>query len=289
MKRLSWVVLELLFVAAVADAQMPPAPTNLVAARVGISEVLAVQLTWERPTGIELFKVYQSFGDTSSFSNIDQVRDTFYVDFTAFMTGTFFYYVTSVDSQFQESNRSNIASITIGGAPGRPSAPTNLVAQLQPPGMPLVRLDWDSSGYVDYFRIFRAVNDSSDFDLYALSPSTTFFDENLAHGTRNFYFVTAVVDSEGVTLESDPSNVASVARMGGAFGTVSGTILDDSTSAPIAGISMKFFLADNPTAIVHSTTTNPLGQYSATLDTGVYKIFAESLPPFPGIPPQYLS
>jgi hypothetical protein len=94
-------------------------------------------------------------------------------------------------------------------------------------------------------------------------------------GIRYFYYVKSVAGN----LQSGRSNVVDIFVVAPPRprGTISGTVIDDSTSAPIRGVSMLFFRVANAWNCTPPVFTDSLGRYSALLDTGRYIIKANPM------------
>ena len=159
-----------------------------------------------------------------------------------------------------------------------PPAPTNLVAQMAPaPGTAgAVKLTWQSTSNHFAFRVYRSTQDTSNFHPIAMSGMLQFLDFNVVSGTTYYYFVTAIGNTIG--QESPPSNVASITVGPPVLpprGVIRGTVIDDSTLAPIRRAAIRFFRLTTINCFGPITYTDSLGRYQASLDTGTYLIKAE--------------
>ncbi len=159
-----------------------------------------------------------------------------------------------------------------------PPAPTNLVAQLvsTPGTVPAVKLTWQHTINHATFKVYRSINDTSHFQPIGTTGMLQFLDYGTFMGGTFYYFVKALGNSVG--QESPRSNIASITVVPPVLpprGVIRGTVIDDSTLAPIRHAVVRFFRF---TAINHSspmTYTDSLGRYQASLDTGTYLIKAE--------------
>ena len=160
-----------------------------------------------------------------------------------------------------------------------PTAPANLTISTMMGGMPMLR--WDTSAGALGYRIYRAL-DTMSYSAVGLVERNAFVDFFAYPHATYRYYVTALNHSG----ESSPSDT--VAFSPGhpphppVFGTVRGTVADDSSGAPLEGAMVEFF---KPIQFwkTRFALTDSLGHYSAGLDTGVYLLRATRF----GYPPQW--
>lgn len=164
-----------------------------------------------------------------------------------------------------------------------PPVPTDLVAEQLPNTVATVKLTWQAPSGTWQYRIYRSVGDTMHFAARGMAFDRVFYDSQVLMNTTYFYRVTSLIHHNGTTIESAPSNIASITIIPPpppVQGTITGTVTDDSTASPIFHVRIRFFRVT-----VNSTTTGPYvftdstGQYTALLDTGTYIVKAE--PPFP--------
>jgi hypothetical protein len=167
-----------------------------------------------------------------------------------------------------------------------PPAPTNLQAQLEPFGWPGVKLTWQVPfGYDINFKVYRSVADSMNFHAIGTTRARMYHDFNVSAGNTYYYYVTSIVFHQGTYLESQRSDIVSIAFGGTATpkGTISGTVTDDSTGLPVLGVRIRFFrIGGFSFEILRSLMdlqafSDSLGHYEAKLDTGKYLIKAEPI------------
>jgi hypothetical protein len=131
-------------------------------------------------------------------------------------------------------------------------------------------LQWQPSlGAVGY-KVYRAVDNSTQFDRIATVQSTSYIDWMVYSGHVYRYYVKAYNQAG----ESGPSNIVTFTLQLPlpATGAIIGTVTDDSTGLPLGGVSVKFYR--NNATNYRWATTDSLGHYSAVLDTGRYLVFA---------------
>jgi len=278
MSRILLVLMACMLVAAGVFAQTPPAPTNLTAEQVN-DRGPSVKLMWQAPDSIMTFRVYRSVNDTSHFqfigSTVPGMARIFFDEMVTVGTH-YFYFVRSVRGNML-SAPSNVADIVLAPPPP-PPAPTNLTASLVNGGPGMhgvgVKLMWNGGRGDWTYRISRSVGDTSHYMNAGSTPDTEFVDFAVMGGGHYYYFVRAAVPGGG---ESAPSNVADiiVVTPPRIQGTITGTVIDDTTGAPIRGVFMQFFRMAGPTVFCGPPIlTDSLGHYSALLDTGSYVVRA---------------
>jgi len=121
MKRIGYALALALSLTGVAYAQLPPAPVDLAAKQTG-QVPPGVELSWSvpkllPPVPLNMFRVYRSVDDTTSFSFLNVTNAPAYNDRQVIAGHTYYYRVTWVwmlaDSTVRESGKSNLAWVTI--------------------------------------------------------------------------------------------------------------------------------------------------------------------------------
>ncbi len=270
-------VLCLLVVAGV-FAQTLPAPTNLAATQVN-EGAISVKLTWDASVNNVGFRVYRSAIDTAHFQPIGMANSRTFYDRMVVIGTRYYYFVKSVAGN-SESERSNVVDILVvtPPPPTPPPTPTNLVATLVPDGWSAkVKLTWYGPRGSWNFRVSRSANDTSHYNNAGTTPDTSFLDHSVQPGTTYYYFVKAFSQQGG---ESGRSNVVDILVVAAPRprGTIRGTVIDDSTNAPIRNVSISFFRSSGPNSGgAPPVFTDSLGRYTALLDTGRYIIRANAM------------
>jgi len=166
-----------------------------------------VDLDWDDNGESDLagYNIYRSLTSGSGYTYIDNSLTSAYTD-TGLTGGTTYYYVvTAVDNESNESDYSNEVNATPTDAP--PAAPTNLNAT---PGDKQVSLDWDDNGEGDLasYNIYRSLTSGEGYAYIDNSVTSAYTDTGLTGGTTYYYVVTAV---DGGSNESSNSNEANAA------------------------------------------------------------------------------
>jgi hypothetical protein len=175
--------------------------------------------------------------------------------------------------------------------------PTNLKAELAPTlgPMPVVKLTWDAPEGPWGYRLYRSTGDSLNFAPLAMTSDRIFYDRVLTGNNTYYYRVTSFITRpDSHIIESKPSNTAWIV-LGPppplVTGVIAGTVKDDTTEKPIAGVMIQFYRMGPGTIMTFAlpfAVTDSLGQYKAELEIGTYTIHAQPAPYMPPGPPAYL-
>ena len=192
------------------ESEAPTAPSGLEAsASDGI-----VELEWGSVERASEYNVYRATEETDEATGeaLSSVSETSYTDEDVEGGTTFYYRVTAVGSDGNESEASGEAEATPAV---RPAAPSNLSAES---GDSQVGLTWEAADEAATYNVYRSTSstDGVGGDPLATGISETqFTDDGAQNGTTYYYRVTGVSngDAEGdpsgeveVTPFSDPPN-----------------------------------------------------------------------------------
>jgi hypothetical protein len=193
-----------------------------------------------------------------------------------------------------------IIALLAGGAAAQNvtlPVPTDLKAETAPTllPMPVVKLNWDAPAGQWAFKLYRSSGDSLNFAQLAVTGDHVFFDRVITGSNTYYYRVTSfTIGADSQIAESKPSYTAWI-TLGSpllTWGTIAGTVKDDTTGRPIAGVMIQFYRMD-PGTVARSAppfaVTDSLGQYKAMLVTGTYAVHAEPAPYMPPGPPPYMA
>jgi len=222
------------------EIQKPSAPQNLQ----GIVSSEQVSLTWlasiQGTNPISGYKIYRSELEPVNFNIIGETQASSldYTDIQAEKGKTYTYYVTAFDTSIPalESAESNRVTMSIPGKPKQPSnnppsAPNNLQASIS---NNQVNLSWGSStpgsNPIDGYKVYRAVDNSSNFVSISTLSSTSFSycDLQVYEGKTYTYYVTAF-DTSIPPIESEGSNKVDVTIKGSSNDDVTVYITDSGT------------------------------------------------------------
>jgi hypothetical protein len=179
-----------------------------------------------------------------------------------------------------------MAGLTFAQPTVAPPTPTDLQANLELKGMySLVELKWTEPIGGLFFRVYRAVDDTTMFSPLAVANERGFNDYLVSPGHSYYYYVTSLAVSNGATLESSPSETVNVDFGPGTphpHGLVEGTVTDSVSGKPLPLVRMVFYryyplsmrpmMPILPVPVTAWTDSN--GHYQAVLDSGLYYIHA---------------
>ncbi|MBI5472878.1 MAG: carboxypeptidase regulatory-like domain-containing protein [Ignavibacteriae bacterium] len=270
---LSFFLIALIFVSG-SFAQTLPTPTNLhVVASSNSGTLTGAYLTWQAATGNWRYRVYRSADDSAHFAALGTTSTKSYLDGTIVRGTRYYYYVKSYRDSI-ESGRSNIANILLPTLPPLPT-PSNLTATLVISAYefhPSVKLKWNGGRGWWRYKIFRSVNNPASFRVYGSTQDTTFVDNSVKADSTYRYYVRAWANDTTLSPQSNTVEVL-VTLPYRPKGTIRGTVVDDSTSAPIRNVMISFF-RNATCSNTQPVKTDSLGRYTAQLDTGRYIIRA---------------
>lgn len=195
------------------DTTAPAAPTNL-QYDINQSGDGQIYLTWEAPedNDVETYSIYRDANSSRSFTLVNTISETFYLDSDLDYSITYTYKVTATDADANESAYSNTVSL----------APSNRFSPATPTGLAIkahnipaeyrtdVELTWVANTENDFanYKIYRGVNEPffevNDETLVATVTDVFYYDENVGADTT-YYYVVVAVDLGGKT--SDPTLV----------------------------------------------------------------------------------
>ena len=195
------------------DTSAPAAPTNL-SYDINESGDGQIYLTWVAPddNDVATYSIYRDADSSGSFSLVNTISETFYLDSDLDYSITYTYKVTATDNDDNESAYSNSVSL----------APSNRFSPDTPDGLAIkahnipaeyrtdVELTWLANTENDFasYKIYRGVDEPffevNDHTLVATVTDVFYYDENVGADTT-YYYVVIAVDLGGKT--SDPTLV----------------------------------------------------------------------------------
>jgi hypothetical protein len=194
------------------DSGLPPAvPVNV---QVFFAQDGTVGIEWKNNVEVNLtgYNIYRSINDTLKFIKIYFTSQNYFFDDSLSYDTTYYYYITAVDDQYRESDKSIIISAKpVNISP--PSSPLNLSINARNWINDIsIFLKWypnpesDIAGY----QIFRSENqnfipDSS--NLIGFTGTISYSDKTNLELYKYYYYVILAVDKGG--LKSDPSQEVS--------------------------------------------------------------------------------
>jgi len=222
------------------------APLNLTAT--GGESV--VWLNWDDNHEPELagYNVYRSTTSGSGYVKVNSslVTDSNYTD-SGLTDGIVYYYVvTAVDTNNNESRYSSEASASPRDLTP-PAAPTGLAATA---GDEIVWLDWNDSNEADFagYNIYRSTTSGSGYVKLNTSLLTysDYTDSNAPNGTTYYYVVTAVDVNSNESIDSNEVSVLPAAAVGG-IGTILREWWMGISGGSVSDLNSNPNFPDNPT------------------------------------------
>lgn len=181
------------------------APTGLYASASGNN----VSLSWNSVSGAYQYNVYYSQSSGGSWKSLTTTSNTSTTQ-TISGTGTYYFAVTAVDRNWNESAYSSSASCTIQGGgqtPTKPSTPSGLTAYWDgPASYPYVVLQWNSVNTATSYLIYRATSANGSYSKIGDSSYNSYSDNNVSIG-KTYYYKIKASNSAGT---SDYSSYTSV-------------------------------------------------------------------------------
>ena len=190
------------------DSGLPPAvPVNL---QVFFHQDGTIGFEWKSNVEINLvgYNIYRSINDTLKFINIYFTSQNYFFDDSLSYDTTYYYYITAIDDQNRESDRSIIISAKpINYSP--PSSPLNLSINARNWMDDIsIYLKWAPNPESDIagYQIFRSENqnftpDSS--NIVGFTSTINYSDKKNLQLYKNYFYIIKAVDKGG--LKSDPS------------------------------------------------------------------------------------
>jgi hypothetical protein len=280
-KTFGGVMLMALTITGLALAQVPPPPSNLTV----LPSTMGATLQWDGSAGAFAYRVYKAVDTSTHFNRIATVQQTHFTDGMVPPGHTFRYYVTAINNA-GESGPSNIVTYsplppvtgTVNGnviddSINLPIHGARIVFMRHPLSTTPSRV-----AFTDSMGNYSVQIDTGRYFLYASKMGYIGEWYDNAPDPQN---ATPVFVEEGATVTANfglspygppPPHVT---------GLIQGTVIDDSTSNPIGGVQIQFYRAAG--MFMHMVMSDPLGRYSAVLDTGRYRIYANK----PGYIPEW--
>lgn len=170
------------------------APTGLKASASGNN----VSLSWNSVSGAYQYNVYYSQSSYGSWASLTTTSSTSTTQ-TISQAGTYYFVVTAIDGEWNESDYSATASCTIqgsgsggGGGSSAPSAPTGLSAYWDgPASYPYVVIMWNDVSSATNYLVYRSTSSNGSYSKIGDSSYSSYSDQNVSIGKTYYYKVKA--------------------------------------------------------------------------------------------------
>ena len=156
-------------------------------------------LTWKAVTGAAKYEIYRSYSRDGSYSKYSTQTSTSYTNSSYLTSGTTYYYkVRALGSDGSYGPYSSVVSVTYRATSS--AVPAEVTMGKATAQGSYITVTWDKAANAASYRVYRRVNNSSDWNVVASSVSgTSYTDWNVEPGVRYTYTVRGVA-ADGQTL-----------------------------------------------------------------------------------------
>ena len=156
-------------------------------------------LKWKAVTGAAKYEIYRSYSRDGSYSKYSTQTSTAYTNSSYLTSGTTYYYkVRALGSDGSYGPYSSVASVTYRATSS--AVPAEVTMGKATAQGNYITVTWDKAANAASYRVYRRVNNSSDWNVVASSVSgTSYTDWNVEPGVRYTYTVRGVA-ADGQTL-----------------------------------------------------------------------------------------
>ena len=156
-------------------------------------------LKWNAVTGAAKYEVYRSASRSGTYTKYSTQTSTSYTNSSYLTSGTTYYYkVRALGSDGSYGPYSSVASVTYRATSS--AVPAEVTMGKATAQGNYITVTWDKAANAASYRVYRRVNNSSDWNVVASSVSgTSYTDWNVEPGVRYTYTVRGVA-ADGQTL-----------------------------------------------------------------------------------------
>ena len=156
-------------------------------------------LTWKAVTGAAKYEVYRARSRSGTYTKYSTQTSTSYTNSSYLTSGTTYYYkVRALGSDGSYGPYSSVASVTYRATSS--AVPAEVTMGKATAQGSYITVTWDKAANAASYRVYRRVNNSSDWNVVASSVSgTSYTDWNVEPGVRYTYTVRGVA-ADGQTL-----------------------------------------------------------------------------------------
>ena len=245
-------------------ATVPAAPTGLTAT----ASNGQVALNWTAVTNASSYNVKRattSGGPYTIISSFGAVTGTNYTDTTAYNGLTYYYVVSSANSNFEGANSTEV----IASPTGPPPIPAGLTAV---PAVGFVTLTWQPvPGATATYNVKRSTSTGTE-TIITNVPANGYTDSNVTNETTYYYKVSAVTTyGEGTNsaeVNATPYNqpILQLRLPLGETNTGANYTTASDTNNGVANVTLNIVNAAGSPADLHGTTGSGAGNYGQALD-----------------------
>ena len=156
-------------------------------------------LKWKAVSGAAKYEIYRSYSRDGSYSKYSTQTSTAYTNSSYLTSGTTYYYkVRALGSDGSYGPYSSVVSVTYRATSS--AIPAEVTMGKATAQGSYITVTWDKAANAASYRVYRRVNNSSDWNVVASSVSgTSYTDWNVEPGVRYTYTVRGVA-ADGQTL-----------------------------------------------------------------------------------------
>jgi len=155
-------------------------------------------LKWNAVTGAAKYEVYRSTSRSGTYTKYSTQTSTSYTNSSYLTSGTTYYKVRALGSDGSYGPYSSVASVTYRATSS--AVPAEVTMGKATAQGSYITVTWDKAANAASYRVYRRVNNSSDWNVVASSVSgTSYTDWNVEPGVRYTYTVRGVA-ADGQTL-----------------------------------------------------------------------------------------
>lgn len=230
----------------------------------------SVEISWESSYGVAGYYIYRADSNGVEFQRIaeaEQASGTINYSDQPSRVGIYYYYVTSYNSEQDESDHEGIKEVEFTASIRSPSGLTAVDM------VEYISLSWNENDRAEYYKIYRMRNTGGVWDVIDSTSQTEINDSPPDTGLYRYY-VTAV---SNYGTESVPSTAVSVLYDGRFDPPQNLSISDQGSSLYLSWVHYEnaayysIYRTDNPeNDFVNIDTTSDPGYSDAPVDTGIY-------------------
>ena len=151
----------------------------------GDAETGKPELEWTKVSSAAKYQIYRKTGKDGSYSRLDTITKTSFIDKTAEAGIQYYYRVRAVDAAGNKGEYSESKARTCDLA--RP-----VVTESNDTATGKIKLKWDKISGAEEYKIYRRVGKTGDYEYYKTTTSTSYTDKSTTAGTVYYYQVLAV-------------------------------------------------------------------------------------------------
>jgi len=266
-----------------AQTSQVPTPQNLKAT---VNDGPAVNLSWDAPAGLWLYKVYRADAGSSTYQIIGIASATHHTDITVTPGRAYLYSVSAaglVGGSVVEGAKSEPAAVTIPASTTQGVVTGTVTDEADGTGIPyaqvLVSSTTDTTHWVqvvtDLNGSYSVTLDPGTYALFIAPPYSSMkaWQAEWYDNAADRAHATPVVVVAGATLMI---NITLGSETPQGQGLLAGTVVDDVSGAPVSGAKVIVFRTHYATPMAAWTRTGADGSYELAVPAGEYYVRVES-------------